>query len=255
MESGKSPEKLLLSRKRDLRLTRPERFGIWPESEFPLKLKTRSWSSWFKILASRVPLWFWYSTTSFVTLPFLHSLTPCHLHTLVPCCHGRKFKGSMADLRVNRASASPDLTGQRRETTVKYNNEKRKGYLETRGSILILELNVFFLKVDSKIEWRVNFFCSCFQKQLKDIKTSKNTESLMCLPCSSPSSKIFPKTQKAKITFKSCFWRFLIGNTTTQITFKTPNLQDLHITRRLELEKPSSSTKMRQEVVIFRWLH
>jgi hypothetical protein len=50
----------------------------------------------------------------------------------------------MADLRVNRASASPDLTGQRRETTVKYNNEKRKGYLETRGSILILELNVFF---------------------------------------------------------------------------------------------------------------
>ncbi|KAG5236722.1 hypothetical protein IMY05_010G0075600 [Salix suchowensis] len=49
----------------------------------------------------------------------------------------------------------------------------------------------------------------------------------MCLPCWSPSIKIFPKTQTAEITFKSCFWRFLIGNTRAQITFKTPNIQDL----------------------------
>jgi hypothetical protein len=49
----------------------------------------------------------------------------------------------MADLRVKRASASPDLTGERSETTHKYNNERRNGYLETRGSILIFELNVF----------------------------------------------------------------------------------------------------------------
>lgn len=42
MEAGKTPEKLLSFKKRDLRLTRPERSGIWPEMELPLKLRTRS---------------------------------------------------------------------------------------------------------------------------------------------------------------------------------------------------------------------
>lgn len=42
MESGKPPEKLLSLRYIDLRLTKPERSGIGPESELLLKLSTRS---------------------------------------------------------------------------------------------------------------------------------------------------------------------------------------------------------------------
>ena len=39
IESGKFSEKLLL-RKRDLRLRRPVRSGIWSERDFPLRLRT-----------------------------------------------------------------------------------------------------------------------------------------------------------------------------------------------------------------------
>ncbi|KAM1081620.1 hypothetical protein ACFX13_020732 [Malus domestica] len=91
MEEGKTPEKLLSFRNRDLRLRRPERSGIWPERELPLKLRTRSWSSRFKILGSRTPVRFEYSSTSFVTLPLRHSFTPSHSHTLLPCRHGSVF--------------------------------------------------------------------------------------------------------------------------------------------------------------------
>ena len=41
IKSRKFLEKLLLlMRKRDLRLRRPVRFGIWSEREFPLRLRT-----------------------------------------------------------------------------------------------------------------------------------------------------------------------------------------------------------------------
>jgi len=40
IELGKFPEKLMLLTKRDLRLRRPIRSGIWPKREFPLRLRT-----------------------------------------------------------------------------------------------------------------------------------------------------------------------------------------------------------------------
>jgi len=122
-EAGNSPEKLFSLRKIDLRLTKAERLGISPESEFPLKLRTRSWSKRPKILESRGPVKLECSRTSFLTLPLKQSLTPNHVHTSVPSRHGSLLRASMEDFNARSAceSSSCDLAGwdrkrQRRKT-------------------------------------------------------------------------------------------------------------------------------------------
>ncbi|WVZ03373.1 hypothetical protein V8G54_024179 [Vigna mungo] len=121
-DEGNSPEKLLSLRKIDLRLIRAERSGTWPESEFPLKLRTRSWSKRFKILASREPVRLECSRTSFLTLPLKQSLTPVQVHTSAPCRHGSLWRTSMEDLRASSgwesssALAGSDRKRQRTET-------------------------------------------------------------------------------------------------------------------------------------------
>lgn len=99
-------------RKRDLRFTRPERLGTEAEREFPLKLRTLSWSNWFKLFSWSEPVRFMFSRTSFETLvPLMHSLTPSQLQRSVPR-HGMEFDGSMDDFKIIRASTSLDLTGE-----------------------------------------------------------------------------------------------------------------------------------------------
>lgn len=119
-EEGNSPEKLLLLRKIDLRLIRAERSGTWPESEFPLKLRTLSWFKRFKILESREPVRLECSRTSFLTLPLKQSLTPAQVQTSVPCRHGSLWRTSMEDLRARRGwESSSDLAGwdRKRQST------------------------------------------------------------------------------------------------------------------------------------------
>ncbi|KAG2247227.1 hypothetical protein Bca52824_086855 [Brassica carinata] len=111
-DSGNSPEKLLSLRKRDLRLTKPERLGTEAERELPLKLRTLSWSNWFMLFSSSEPVRFIFSRTSFETLvPLMHSLTPSQLQRSVPR-HGIEFDGSMDDFKLSRVSTSLDLTGE-----------------------------------------------------------------------------------------------------------------------------------------------
>lgn len=111
-DSGNSPEKLLSLRKRDLRLTKPERLGTEAERELPLKLRTLSWSNWFILFSSSEPVRFIFSRTSFETLvPLMHSLTPSQLQRSVPR-HGIEFDGSMDDFKLSRVSTSLDLTGE-----------------------------------------------------------------------------------------------------------------------------------------------
>lgn len=109
-ESGKSPEKLLSLRYKLLRLGKPEKSGKLPEILLPLKLKTRSWSNWFRILESSEPVRFRYSKTSFETLPLMHSLTPCQLQRSGGFDHLRVLSGSNEDLSERSACVSVDLT-------------------------------------------------------------------------------------------------------------------------------------------------
>lgn len=94
-----------------MRFTKPERLGIEPESEFDLKLRTLSWSNWFKVLESSEPVRFRYSRTSLETLPLRHSLTPSQLQRSVPR-HGIEFDGSIEDFKERRESTSLDLAGE-----------------------------------------------------------------------------------------------------------------------------------------------
>lgn len=56
IEGGNEPEKLLRSRKRDLRLTSGERSGMGPNSELLRRLMTRSWSSRVSVFGGKKPL-------------------------------------------------------------------------------------------------------------------------------------------------------------------------------------------------------
>lgn len=116
-----------------MRFTKPERLGIEPESEFDLKLRTLSWSNWFKVLESSEPVRFRYSITSFETLPLRHSLTPSQLQRSVPR-HGIEFDGSIEDFNASRESTSLDLAGeskQRNSVEAKSRNNVDGGEEET----------------------------------------------------------------------------------------------------------------------------
>lgn len=101
-EAGKSPEKLFWLRNMDLRFFKPEREGIRPDKELDLKLRTRSWSNWFRIVSCSWPVRFRCSRTSFVTLPLMHCLIPSQLQTSGPV-HCKVFDGSIEDFRADRA--------------------------------------------------------------------------------------------------------------------------------------------------------
>jgi len=81
-------------------------FGIRPVRLFDLKLRTRSWSNFERLSPSRVPRRAEFSTTSFVSRPLIHSLTPTHVHGSDPCCHGSLLSWSIDAFSANSASAS-----------------------------------------------------------------------------------------------------------------------------------------------------
>lgn len=97
-----------------MRLCKPERLGIGPEREFDLKLRTLSWSNWFKLLESSEPVRLRYSRTSLDTLPLRHSLTPSQLQRSVPR-HWMELDGSIEDFKVSRDSTSLDLARESKQ--------------------------------------------------------------------------------------------------------------------------------------------
>lgn len=54
-EGGREPTKELRSRKRVLRLVRPERSGMGPVSELFCRLRTLSWSKRVRVLGAKMP--------------------------------------------------------------------------------------------------------------------------------------------------------------------------------------------------------
>lgn len=127
-ETGKSPEKLFWLRNKDLRFFKPERDGIWPDKELDLRLRTRSWSSWLRLVSFSCPVKLKCSSTSFVTLPLMHCLIPSQLQTSVVVVQCKELDGSIEDFRVERASKSSDLISKGNNSRLVMKKKKEEGF-------------------------------------------------------------------------------------------------------------------------------